>query len=272
MKKILALIILASALFSCKKPQKPTQIWSNAKFLSAAKDSTKTTQSILDSIAPSVTEKAKTDSTTFYFGRKESEILEEEPFREITIVKLLNDSQIIATEIHFRDSIVNFYKLSKGKWAKIGSEKTDFDIFRIAFDDLDSDGKNEIITSTSPNMNGNRWFNVYRYSEKTKTVKYAGSFSTDYIVDKARKQIAETYEGSWYMDSQKTLYEWRGEMLVPIKRIVIAHELPVKNESGKLFFDYYENGSDKIDGLKRKSREVYVSDEKQNRFWDHFFD
>lgn len=58
-------------------------------------------------------------------------------------------------------------------------------------------------------MNGNNWQEVYRYSDKSKTIKYAASFSTDYVLKKGKKQIEETYEGSWYINKSKTLYEWR---------------------------------------------------------------
>ncbi|RZJ71788.1 hypothetical protein [Flavobacterium sp.] len=269
MKRYFVAISIVLTLLSCQKPEKPTKLLSNRAFLSQVNDSTKTTKAILDSILPSVLELSKSDTATFFFGH--DEFLDEEPFREILIGRFLDRSQVLATEVHFRDSTINFYALADRKWNKTGSEKTDFAIFSIDFDDLDNDGKPEILTSSSPNMNGNRWLNIYRFSNKTKTIKYAGAFNTDYKIKKNAKQIEETYEGSAYMDSWKTLYEWRDEMLVPVKKVVLAHEFPVKNDDEKLFFDYYENASNGIDGLELKRREVYDGNEKQSAIWDTFF-
>ncbi len=161
--------------------------------------------------------------------------------------------------------------LDKDSWKLIGSEKTNIPINKLEFEDLNGDSNNEIITSTSRNMNGNTWQEIYYFSDKAKTIKYAGSFSTDYVVKKDKKQIEETYGGSWYMDNSKTLYEWRQEKLVPLKQIILAHEQPV-SENGKLSFEYYENSTNNIDGLKLKFREPYSdNNKKQQQLWDNFF-
>ena len=104
-----------------------------------------------------------------------------------------------------------------------------------------------------------------------KTIKYAGSFSTDYVVNKTKKQIEETYGGSWYMDPSLTLYEWRNEKLVPIKQLIIAHDHPVI-ENGKLTLEYYENASNDLKGLKLVFKEPYSeANQKQRQLWDDFF-
>lgn len=129
----------------------------------------------------------------------------------------------------------------------------------------------EIITSTSRNINGNAWQEIYYFSNKTKTIKYAGSFLANSIVKKDKKQIEETYEGSSYMDNSKTLYEWRQEKLVPIKQLILAHEQP-ESENGKLSFEFYENSTNDINGLKLKFKELYSgSNKKQQHLWDTFF-
>lgn len=73
------------------------------------------------------------------------------------------------------------------------------------------------------------------------------------------------------MDASKTLFEWRKEKLVPIKQIILAHNKPVTDDS-KLTFEYYENLTNDIDGLKLKFKEDYNDDnEKQQQLWDNFF-
>lgn len=120
------------------------------------------------------------------------------------------------------------------------------------------------------NMNGNTWQEVYYNSKNKNTIKYAGSFSTDYVINK-KWQIEETYEGSWYMDSSKTLYEWRQEKLVPVKQIILSHNPPVSEDS-KLTFEYYENPTNNLDGLELKFKEPYNDDnEKQSNLWENFF-
>ena len=109
----------------------------------------------------------------------------------------------------------------------------------------------KIVTSTIRNMNGYTWQKVYYYSGKKNTIKYAGSFSTDYTINKDEKQIEETYEGSAYMDPSKTLYEWRQEQLIPIRQIILAHE-PTDTENPKLMLEYYEHPTYKMEGLKLK--------------------
>jgi hypothetical protein len=232
-------------------------------------DGTKTTKQILDKFLPSVLAFSKTDTSTFYYGYN---VIEDDSiFRQLIIGKLIDKTTIIATEVNIKDTIINFYYLDNDTWKLIGIEKTNIPIFKIEFDDLNGDNKNEIITSTSRNMNGNTWQEVYYYSDQAKTIKYAGSFSTDYEIKKDKKQIEETYEGSWYMDKSKTLYEWRKEKLVPIKQIILAHE-QTDSENGKLIFEYYENSTNDIEGLKLKFKEPYNNDnKKQQQLWDNFF-
>lgn len=243
-------------------------IISNDHFLQDVNDSTKSTKQILNKILPSVLALAKADTSAFYYG--ENVIEKDSLFRQLLIGKFVDKTKIIATEINIKDTIINFFYLDKENWKLIGSEKTNIPIYKIEFEDLNGDDKNEIVISTCSNMNGNSWKEVYHYSDKTNTIKYAGSFSTDYEIKKQKKQIEETYEGSWYMDQSKTLYEWRQEKLVPIKQIILAHEqnTPV---NGKLTFEYYENSTNEIEGLKLKFKERYTSNKKQKELWDNFF-
>jgi hypothetical protein len=232
-------------------------------------DSTKTTKQILDKFLPSVLEFTKADTSTYYYG--DNVIEDDSIFRQLIVGKFIDKKIIIATEINIKDTIINFFYLDNEAWKLIGSEKTNIPIHKIEFKDLSGDDKNEIVISTGRNMNGNSWQEVYYHSDKTKTIKYAGSFSTDYEVKRDKKQIEETYEGSWYMDHSKTLYEWRQEKLVPLKQIILAHD-STGNENSKLTFEYYENQTNDIDGLKLKFKEPYNDDnKKQKQLWDNFF-
>lgn len=49
-----------------------------------------------------------------------------------------------------------------------------------------------------------------RRADKAKTIKHAGSFSTDYVVKKGKKQIEETYKGKLvYRQFKNILYEYQ---------------------------------------------------------------
>lgn len=269
---LLITIITFLALWACNNPtkqKKNSTVISNDIFLKEMNDSTKKSKQILNNFLESVLIVAKADTSNFYYG--ENIIENDSIFRQILIGKFIDKTKIIAIEIKVKDTIINFFLLNNGKWKLIGSEKTNIPIYMIDSEDLDGDSRSEIITSTCRNMNGNTWQEVYYYSDKTNTIHYAGSFSTDYEVKKDKKQIEETYEGSWYMDQSKTLYEWRQEKLVPIKQIILAHDVPV-SEKSKLSFEYYENFTNDIDGLKLKIKEPYNDNiKKQKELWENFF-
>lgn len=262
-------ILTLSACNNIDRQNKDVVTIANDIFVLESNDRTKTTKQILDKFLPSVLAFSKTDTSTFYYGNN---VIEDDSiFRQLIIGKLIDKTTIIATEVNVKDTIINFYYLDNDTWKLIGCEETNIPIFKIEFIDLNGDNKNEIITSTSRNMNGNTWQEVYYYSDQAKAIKYAGSFSTDYEIKKDKKQIEETYEGSWYMDKSKTLYEWRQEKLVPIKQIILAHE-QLDYENGKLTFEYYENSTNDIEGLKLKFKEPYNNDnKKQQQLWDNFF-
>lgn len=267
------LMFLLLACFNpCKDVDKgddKAHIISNEQFLSYTKDSTKSTSQILDIALPGVLAFAVADTSTFYYGNN---IIEDDSlFRLLLIGKFIDTQQVIAIEVNLKDTVINFFRIEHKAWKFIGSEKTNIPIYSIEFEDLDGDDKKEITTSTGRNMNGNLWKEVYIYSNKKDVIKYAGSFSTDYIVRKERKQIEERYEGSAYMDHSQTLYEWRQEQLVPIRQVILTHESP-DAENGKLFFEYYHISTNGIGELKLKFREPYNDENKlQRKLWDEFF-
>lgn len=272
MNRQIILTIFLLQLFACNnidRQKREFDTISKNNFLKELSDENQTTEQILNKILPSILELARIDTSDLYYGDR---IFEDDSFfRYLIIGKIVDKETILATEINIKDTVINFYLLDKDHWKLIGSEKTDIPIYKIEFEDLDGDLKNEIITSTTSNMNGNKWHEIYYFSGKAKTIKYAGSFSTNYVVNKANKQLKETYEGSWYMDKSKTLYEWRQEKLVPLKQIILAHEQPI-SENGKLSLEYYENSTNEINGLKLIFKEPYSNNnKKQQQLWDSFF-
>ena len=272
MKHYILTILSFLTLCACKnidRQNKNVGTISNDIFMQETNDSTKTTKQILDKFLPSVLAFAKADTSSIYYG--ENVIEEDTIVRQLLVGKLIDKNGIIAIEINLKDTIINFYSLDREAWKLVGSEKTNIPIYKIDFEDLNGDYKNEVIISTCRNMNGNTWQEVYCHSDKTKTIKYAGSFSTDYLIKKDKKQIEETYEGSWYMDHSKTLYEWRQEKLIPIRQIILAHDQP-DSENGELTFEYYENPTNDLEGLKLKFKEAYNDDnKKQQQLWTNFF-
>ena len=246
------ILLFGLTIFSCSN--KPTKIYTNKEFLTAVLDNTKTTIDLLDKFTPSIVAIAD----TIYYG--EQEYIENDTVSRSLFMGKFIDKSIIATEIRFKDSCINFYKLSDKTWKLIGTEKTQIPIFNIKFEDLNGDKLNEIVTSTHYNMNGNTWQEVY-IQNKGK-IKYAGSFSTVYKIN-SKKEIEETYGGSWYMDNTKTLYRWIDYQLIPIKQVVRNID-PSSYENPKVTFEYYENNSNTMNGLTLKFKEPYLDNEKQN--------
>jgi hypothetical protein len=253
-KILILFLIVFIACRNFESKQNKIDFFSNNFFLKETSDSSKSTLQILHNFLPNVLALAKVDTCNFYYG--DFVIEDDSIFRQILIGKFIDKETIIATEINIKDTTITFYYLDNGNWKIIGSEKTNIPIYQIDFEDLDGDTNNEIIISTGTNMNGNKWQEVYYYSKKVNTIKYAGSFSTDYTIKKEKKQIEQTYTGSWYMDNSKTLYEWRDEKLVPRKQIVIVHEQPI-SENGKFTLEFYENKSNNLDGLTLKFKEPF---------------
>ncbi|WP_373552745.1 hypothetical protein [Haliscomenobacter sp.] len=262
--------LLLFILCACHGVETQNGIIPNEVFLSDTRDSTKTTQAILNKFIPSSLALAQADtSDTFFYGNN---VIEEDSlFRQLLIGKMIDSANIHAVEIDLKDTMIQFFQLRHQAWKPMGNARINIPIYSIEFEDLNGDNKKEIITSTWRNMNGNSWKEVYCQSKKTGTIQYAGSFSTDYVVNKTKKQIEETYFGSWYIDPSLTLYEWRNEKLVPIKQLIIAHDRPV-TENGKSTFEYYENASNDLKGLKLVFKEPYSeANQKQQQLWDDFF-
>ncbi len=175
--------------------------------------------------------------------------------------------------VDFKGKKVQFFKNAQGKHIACGTYrvKDNWLMQCLKFEDLNGDGVYETMLGSTPNMNGNQWFNVFIYDSKGDSIVYAGDLSTDYTVDAEHETIRVFYEGSWYMDVYKTLYKWHGNKLIPEKRVVQI--LKIKDMAhDAMFIDYYINSSHTPNGLKRVSRETWSDkNKKQNALWDDFF-
>ncbi len=176
-----------------------------------------------------------------------------------------------AAYIDYDNNKVSFYKQMNCKLHYKGSAKLGDRMGQIHFEDLDGDGVVEIMTNTSPNGNGNEWFNVYKYDNLNDSIVYAGDLTTDYTIDTLHGTIQVFHEGSWYTDVYKALYKWHGDSLILEKKIVKA--LKIKDqEHDDMFLDYYANSTHTRNGLKRVNHETWSdNNKKQNALWDNFF-
>lgn len=141
----------------------------------------------------------------------------------------------------------------------------------LRFEDLNADGIYEIMLGSGRNMNGNQWFNVFKYDSTGDSIVFAGKLNTDYTIDTVNKAIKVEYEGSWYMDVYKALYKWRGNKLILEKQVVQI--LKVKDmEHDAMWIDYYTNPTHTSNGLKRIIHETWnAKNKKQQDLWEDFF-
>lgn len=233
------------------------------------KNSVKKTEKFLNELIPSLKEFIKVDTSIIFYNNFETD----EQYKPILVIgKFIDSTKIYAVDISVTDKLINFYYFDNIKWRLVGSKKLDIEVFKVEFEDLNGDNKNEIIATSFYNMNGNRWMEVYSRSSKTDSIKYAGNFTTNYKVNKSDKTIEVTYGGSWYMDQEKTLYQWNQDKLIPVKKAV--HGLKEKIMTcTDYFIEYYENPTLDKDTLILKMRESYdEKNEKQKKLWDNFFD
>lgn len=185
--------------------------------------------------------------------------------------RLIGDEKFYGIDYSCKDSLLVFYRLDDETWNVIGREKVD-DFYTIEFEDLDGDKRNEIITSTFPNMNGNSFKEVFYCSQKKDTIKYAGNFSSHYTVNLAKKRVEVEYGGSWYANLEKTIYEWHDEKLIPIKEVVLSLKKSDMKHDAQ-FISYYENPTRDKDTLILKFKRTYrEKNMKLYNLWENFFD
>lgn len=214
---------------------------------------------------------AKTTDTSEYTGLLNINYLDD---RDTLIESIWIDSshENFSLFADFKHKKVRFLKNVKGKQVPCGtfSIKDTWLMQCLKFEDLNGDGVYETMLGSGRNMNGNQWFKVFIYDALGDSIYNAGELNTDYKVDHKTQTIAETYEGSWYMEQTKTIYKWRGNNLVPEKMAVITGS--DGSEKSITWFEYYTNPSHKPNGLTRTIRQKRNNkDARQKMLWDNFF-
>ena len=182
----------------------------------------------------------------------------------------IDSSNIHALVVNSNDSTINFYNKLNNIWKKIGSDKVDVEnILGVGFIDMNGDNKNEIISYTHPNMNGNIWPSVYTTSTDGDSIKYAGQFETEFLIKKNQQRLETDYGGSWWMPIVRTIYTWRNDKLIPIKRIQIALKDADMIHDDKTI-EYLENPTYDQDSLKSIFLRDYTI--KDQSLFDNFFE
>lgn len=195
----------------------------------------------------------------------------------LVIGKFIDGKQTFAIAYDIKNSSVIFYRLVKDKWKKIGDrqQQKDETYQKIYFEELNGKQGLEIIMATHPNMNGNMWMEVFSYLENEDKIIFSGDFSTNYEINLKDTTITEDYGGSWYMDQTKTLYTWRNNFLVPIRKSILI--VPKSMDSSTYKLEYYENLSNKnlydsTECLNLIFGETYNKrNKKHKKYWNDFF-
>ena len=188
----------------------------------------------------------------------------------IVISRMINDELVFAFTYSEVDSLLVFYRLNNESWKETGRRKPGIPVGMIYSEELNGKPGREVIVSTWPNMNSNSWKECFVYFPEEDTIRFAGSFSTDYEVDLKNRTISETYEGSNYMSPHKTLYGWHEDHLVPLRTAVIV--VPEDwNTNEKRILEYYE-AHDYNCPMRLVFSETYdKQNKKHDQYWNHFF-
>lgn len=226
----------------------------------------------LDSIIPDMKKFAEKADTiydiTYHYDRHFSHM----------VGKIIDGQNIHALYYDDRDTLLNFYYFdrAKAKWKMIGSERPVWEqIYYISIEDMDGDNRNEIITFSHPNMNGNTFKEIYYCSKNNDSIHIAASFFTStYEVDKITQTVRTDYSGSWYMPLIQTLYKWHGEKLITRKEIKLELEEDAAMGSGHYILSYYENPLKENEFLVDSLALIYefpFDEAKHQHLWDNFF-
>ncbi|MCL1867503.1 MAG: hypothetical protein FWF72_00920 [Paludibacter sp.] len=159
--------------------------------------------------------------------------------------------------------------INNGK--KIGSRKPEISVGLINFEELNGKPCREIIAGTYCNMNGNSWKECFVCFPQEDTIKYAGSFCTQYhpVFHNDTVYLTEEYYGSFYMNPHQTLYIWHNDELIPLRTAEMIVSGDYNND--KQILEYYET-NDYNQPMKLIFREKYNEHNKKHRkYWDIFF-
>lgn len=192
--------------------------------------------------------------------------------------KIIDEQNIHALYYDDRDTLLNFYCFDreKAKWKIIGSERPVWErVFDISIEDIDGDNRNEVVTFSFPNMNGNTFKEIYYFHKNNDSIHIAADFFTSsYEVDKTTKTVRTNYLGSWYMPLRQTLYKWYGEKLIIMKEIVLELKEDSPMGSDDYLLSYYENTSLKSDSIVDSLTLIYnvpYIKKKHIHLWNNFF-
>jgi len=211
------------------------------------------------------------EDSTIYYSEKylpEDSIV---PYSLIVLTKIIDDKNVFAITFNAADSLLEFYRLQNEQWKEVGQRKPDFEVFMVNFEELNNKPCLEIVAGTHYNMNGNSWKECFVYFPKEDTIKFAGSFCTQYTVNLKDTTISEDYVGSWYMNPHKTLYKWYNDSLMALRtaEIIVPQKYPSKSY-GTL--EYYETNYCN-QPMKLIFREKYNKrNKKHQKYWDNFFE
>lgn len=178
----------------------------------------------------------------------------------------------ITLKLDRKNETVTFIQSSGTGRKQIGHHKYDLaNVSFLQFEDLDGDGGYELLLSTGPNMNGNKWMDVYKYSNGSSKIVYAGSLNTDYKINRINNTIEVSFSGSNWMGEYLQRYKWHGCKLLPEKKIERWYER-VGEDSSVLLMAYYLNPTNDKDSLQLQWKETL---NKRNRnagnVWSVFF-
>jgi hypothetical protein len=119
----------------------------------------------------------------------------------------------------------------------------DFEGGTLDIADLDQDGFGDLILSSSPNMNGNSWADVYMYhADKDSFLLGVENFccinseSNDDRYKSNKKYYITSYGGSWYMPITTSIYSWQDKTLQ--LELIIGTEL-LRRDMGNLDYSIF---------------------------------
>lgn len=172
---------------------------------------------------------------------------------------------IFTADIRFRAEKIIFFEGSGKTKSIVGEDKLRLAPGELCSHDLNGDGIDEILIQTYPNMNANRWLQVYKYNAKTKKIVHAADLSTDFCYDAKSKLVKVYYEGSSYMEHSFETYKWYGDKLVQMTMILLTEP----DESSRVYLEYYKNTKPPRTNLTRIFRVLY-NEKTPGRYSDYW--
>lgn len=223
----------------------------------------------LDSIASYMEDFAKENDTIYNIAD-----IETYGYTPYVVGKFIDGKDIYAIYYIENDTLTNFYHFNNNKWKLVGSKRLSFEEPDfIDFQDMDNDGRNEIIIKSHFNMNGNTWQEVFYCSKNDGRINYAGNFTAEYRIDKEKKIVETDYGGSWWMPLSRSIYRWYGGKLILEKEITLRLK-EVTFECNEQILSYYGNSLIKAHNPTDSLSLIYevpFEEVKHQQLWDNFF-